>query len=173
MLISKQTASALNEQIGHEFGAMLQYIAIASYFDTEGLPELAHHFSRQADEEREHAMRIVKYVVDADAPLKIPAIEAPRTKFATAEEAVQLSLDWELEVTRQINSLVDLALKQNDHLTKTFLDWFVSEQLEEVSSMDTLLRMIKRAGEAGLMFVESHLARRLHAGAGEGPRSEA
>jgi bacterioferritin B len=112
MLISTKTAAALNEQIGHEFGAMLQYVAIASYFETEGLPELAHHFSRQADEERDHAMRIVKYVVDADAPLKIPSIEAPRTKFKTAEEAVQLSLDWELEVTRQINELVDLTFSE-------------------------------------------------------------
>lgn len=164
MLISQQSADALNEQIGAEFGAMLQYVAISSYFDAEGLPELAHHFALQADEERDHAMRIVKYVVDADAPLRIPVIEAPRAGFASAEEAVQLSLEWEMNVTDRINSLMDLAIEQNEHLTKTFLDWFVSEQLEEVSSMDTLLRMIRRAGESGLMFVESHLARRLHAG---------
>jgi ferritin len=60
-------------------------------------------------------------------------------------------------VTRQINELVDLAIKQNNHVTKNFLDWFVSEQLEEVSSMDTLLRMIKRAGDKGILFVESYL----------------
>ena len=59
------------------------------------------------------------------------------------------------------------AIKQNEHLTRNFLEWFVNEQLEEVSSMDTLLRMIRRAGEQGLMFVESHLARKLHGGAGE------
>lgn len=165
MLISKKTADVLNEQIGLEFGAMLQYVAISSYFDSEGLPELAHHFAVQAQEERDHAMRIVKFVVDADAPLRIPAIEAPRAAFASAEEAVELSLEWEMNVTDRINAIMDLAIKQNEHVTRTFVEWFVTEQLEEVSSMDTLLRMIRRAGEAGLMFVESHLARRLHGGA--------
>ena len=165
MLISDKIAGSLNEQVGHEFGAMLQYVAIASYFDTEGLPELAHHFSRQAQEERDHAMRIVKFIVDADAPLRIPDIPAPQPKFKSAENAVQLSLDWEMKVTEQIHALVDMAIAENDHISKTFLDWFVAEQLEEVSSMDTLLRMIRRAGESGLMFVESHLARRLHGGA--------
>ena len=90
MLISDKIATSLNEQVGHEFGAMLQYVAIASYFDTEGLPELAHHFSLQAQEERDHAMRIVKFITDADAPLRIPAIPAPKPKFKSAENAVQL-----------------------------------------------------------------------------------
>lgn len=164
MLISNRTADALNDQLGLEFGAMLQYVAISSYFDAEGLPELAHHFAVQAQEERDHAMRIVKFIVDADAALRIPAIEAPRSTFASAEEAVQLSLEWEMTVTDRINAIMDLAISENEHLTKTFLDWFVTEQLEEVSSMDTLLRMIRRAGDSGLMFVESHLARRLHGG---------
>ena len=163
MLISREMNSALNEQIGHEFGASLQYVAIASHFDGDGLPELAHHFHRQALEEREHAMRIVKYLVDADAELRIPAIAAPRCDFASAEEAVQLSLEWERTVTKQITALVDLAIRNNDHITKNFLEWFVNEQLEEMASMDNLLRMVRRAGEQGLMFVESHLARRLHA----------
>lgn len=166
-MISKETADALNAQVGHEFGASLQYVAISCYFNQEGLPELAHHFQLQADEERGHAMKIVQYIVDADAPLKIPSIPAPRAGFKSAEEAVQLSLDWELKVTKQINDLMDLAIKQNEHLTRNFLEWFVNEQLEEVSSMDTLLRMIRRAGEQGLMFVESHLARKLHGGAVE------
>jgi ferritin len=167
MMISKETADALNTQVGHEFGASLQYVAISSYFFQEGLPELAHHFQVQADEERAHAMRIVQYIVDADAQLKIPSISAPRAGFKSAEEAVKLSLDWEMKVTEQINGLMDLAIKQNEHLTRNFLEWFVNEQLEEVSSMDTLLRMVRRAGEQGLMFVESYLARKLHGGAVE------
>lgn len=164
-MISKQTVDALNAQVGHEFGASLQYVAISSYFNQEGLPELAHHFQLQADEERAHAMKIVQYIVDADGALKIPAVSVPRAGFKSAEEAVQLSLDWELKVTKQINDLMDLAIKQNDHLTRNFLEWFVNEQLEEVSSMDTLLRMVRRAGDQGLMFVESYLARKLHGGA--------
>jgi ferritin len=167
MLISPKMTAALNEQIGHEFGASIQYVSIAAYFDGEGLPALARHFYKQAEEEREHAMRFVKYAVDADGGIVIPAIPAPKAKFASAEEAVQLSLQWEMTVTKQINELVDQAIKENDHITKNFLEWFVNEQLEEVSSMDTLLRMVRRAGEKGLLFVEHYLATGKH-----GERSE-
>lgn len=162
MMISSDTNAALNEQIGHEFGASLQYVSIASYFEGEGLPALAKHFYRQANEEREHAMRFVKYVLDADGRVEIPAIPAPKCDFGSAEEAVRLSLDWEVEVTRQINAIMDLAIKRNDHMTKNFLEWFISEQREEVSSMDTLLKMVRRAGENGLLFVENYLARGDH-----------
>ena len=159
MLISAEMKAALTEQIGHEFGAMLQYVTIGTYFESEGLPRLAQHFYRQAEEEREHAMRFVRYVVDADGRVEVPAIEAPKSNFNSAEEAVALSLDWEMEVTRQINALVDMAIKRNDHMTKNFLEWFVSEQREEVASMDTLLKMVRRAGESGLLFVENYLSR--------------
>jgi bacterioferritin B len=155
--MSKEINAALNEQIGHEFMASLQYVSIATYFDMDGLPAFARHFYRQAVEERDHAMRFVKFVVDAGGRVEIPAIPPTRSKFSSAEEAVKLSLEQELQVTQQINELVDLAIKQNNHVTKNFLDWFVGEQLEEVSSMDTLLRMIRRAGDKGILFVESYL----------------
>ena len=158
MIISNKMNGSLNEQIGHEFGASIQYVSIAAHFDCEGLPMLARHFYRQSDEERQHAMRIVKYLMDAGGRLEIPEIPAPRSKFSSAEEAVQLSLDWERKVTKQINGLVDIAIKENDHISKNFLEWFVKEQLEEMSSMDTLLRMVQRAGETGLLFVENYLA---------------
>ncbi len=167
MLFSERMNAAINEQIGHEFGASLQYVSIAGYFDRESLPQLARHFYRQAEEERDHAMRFVHYVVDAGGQLRIPAVPAPKADFASAEEAVQLSLDWENTVTQQIGSLVDLALKENDHTSKTFLDWFVTEQLEEVSSMSTLLGMIRRAGQSGLLFVEAYVGRKPASGAAE------
>jgi ferritin len=159
MLISEKMNAALNEQIGHEFGASLQYVAIAAYFDCDNLPELSAHFYRQADEEREHAMRIVNYLVDARGNVVIPAVPAPKSEFASAEEALQLSLDWELTVTKQIDDLVNLALQENDNMTHMFLQWFVGEQLEEVSSMETLLGMIQRAGNQHLLLVEAYLAR--------------
>ncbi len=148
----------LTEQIGHEFAASHQYVAIAAHFDSEGLPTLARHFYKQATEEREHAMRFVKYVVDAGGKVAIPAVPAVKSGFRAAEEAVKLSLDRELTVTKQINGLMDQAIKENDHTTRNMLEWFVAEQLEEVSSMETLLRMVRRAGEAGLLFVENYLA---------------
>jgi ferritin len=157
MLISMELNAAINEQIGHEFGAMLQYVAIASYFDGEALPRLAAHFSRQAEEERDHAMRLVRYITEAGGTVAIPAIPASRSGFATAEEAVQLSLDQEKRVTEQINALMDEAIQENDHAAQIMLQWFVTEQIEEVSSMEALLRMVQRAGEPGLLLVEQLL----------------
>ena len=157
MLISKEMQAKINEQVGNELLASHQYIHIATYFDGEGLPSLAQHFYRQSAEERDHAMRFIKYLVDADAVVKIPSIPAPKAAFKTAEEAVTLALASENRVTRQINTIVDLALKQRDHSSKNMLEWFVNEQREEMSSMDTLLRMVKRAGESGLFFVDNFL----------------
>lgn len=157
MMISKALNAAINEQVGNELGASHQYVAIAVYFDEEGLPALAAHFYKQSAEERDHAMRFVKYLVDAGGAVRIPAIPAPKTAFKNAADAVKLALDSELRVTKQINALVDIAIKDKDHLAKNALEWFVNEQREEVSSMDTLLRMVKRAGEPGLFFVENFL----------------
>lgn len=173
MLMSKDMNGALNEQIGHEFAASMQYVAIAAHFDCEGLPQLAAHFYRQANEEREHAMRFVKFVIDAGGRVEIPAVPAARSAFSSAEEAVQMSLDREMKVTKQINELMDRAIKENDHITRNFLGWFVEEQLEEVSSMDTLLNMVRRAGEKGLLFVENYLAqgKKAHHAGAETPES--
>jgi ferritin len=159
MLISESMCAALNQQIGNEFGAFLQYVAIAAHFDHESLPELAAHFNRQADEERNHAMRFVRYVLDAGGRVGIPSIAAPKNSFATAEEAVNLALEHEVMVTRQINGLVELAVQERDHITENTLRWFVTEQLEEVHSAESLLRVIQRAGEEGLLQVEDYLVR--------------
>lgn len=173
MMISKQMNAAINVQIGNEFAASHQYIAIAGYFDGEGLPALASHFFKQSAEERDHAMRFVRYVLDAGGEVMIPQIPAPRGGFKSAADAVELALDSELRVTKQINEIVDLAIEERDHLSKNALEWFVNEQREEVSSMDTLLRMVKRAGEPGLFFVENFLLQGGLAGAKGGEAEEA
>src|SRR4051812_12705684 len=98
----------LNEQIGREFGASQQYVAIAVYYDAETLPQLAAHFYRQAVEERNHAMMIVQYLLDADEPVSLPGIEAPRTEFADAVAPVALALEQERAVTDQIVALARL-----------------------------------------------------------------
>jgi|SRR5215204_5958545 len=157
-LISEALNARMNEQIGHEFGASLQYVNIAAYFDDAGLPVLTQHFFKQADEEREHAMKFVRYLLDAGGKVAIPAVPAPRSDFASAEEAVGLALEWEYTVTKQINALLDRATSERDYVAHDFLEWFAREQLEEVSSMDTLLKMIRRSGESGLMLVENALA---------------
>jgi len=158
MLISKAMNKQMNEQIGNEFGASLQYVNIAAYFDDAGLTVLRDHFFKQADEERAHAMKFVRYLLDADGMVEIPAIPAPRHSFASAAEAVSLALEWEHTVTKQIHALMERATAEKDYLSHDFLEWFVREQLEEVSSMDMLLKMIERSGESGMMLVENALA---------------
>jgi ferritin len=158
MLISPKMNDLMNAQIGHEFGASLQYVEIAAYCDGAGLPVLTKHFLAQADEEREHAMKFVRYLLDADGSVAIPALKAPRAAFKSVEAAVALALEWEHTVTKQINALLELASKERDYLAHDFLEWFAREQLEECASMDTLLKMVRRAGESQLLQVESALA---------------
>src|SRR5437762_2075917 len=121
MLITDNVNSALNVQIGNEFSASLQYVAIAAHFDSESLPELAAHFYRQSEEERAHAMRFVNYVIDAGGRVEIPAIPTPKCSFSSAVDAVQFALDGEITVTRQINELLDLGVQEKDHITQNFL----------------------------------------------------
>lgn len=158
MLISTTLEQAINDQVGREFGASLQYVSIATYFEREDLPQLAAFFYRQAAEEHMHAMKFVHYVTETGGHVRIPAINAPKDTFASAEEAVKLSLAWEEEVTRQINALMGIAVKESDFISQDFLRWFVTEQLEEISTMSTLLRTVQRAG-GNLLLVEDFLAR--------------
>jgi ferritin len=102
----------------------------------------------------------VKYVLDARGHVAIPAISAPRNQFNSTEEAVRQALEWETVVTSQINDLVKLAIEEADYTTHSFLQWFVNEQLEEVATMDTLLKTVQRAGEDRILHVEEFLARR-------------
>ena len=159
MLISGKLEEALNRQVGREMGASLQYLAIAAHFDRQSLKQLARFFYRQSDEEREHAMKFLRFVIDAGGSVRLPDIPAPRAEFGSASECAKLSLDWEAEVTKQIYDLVDCAHQDKNYIALRFLDWFVTEQLEEVRLMDELLSIIERAGEDHLLLVEDYLAR--------------
>lgn len=156
-LIKPELAAAINAQIGHEFGASLSYLSIAAYFTQQKLKLLAKLFFDQAEEEKQHALKFVHYVIETQGQLQIPAIPAPKPSFDSAEAAVQAALDWEVEVTEQIKRLMDLAASQNDYLAQNFLQWFIDEQLEEVNKMDQLLSVIRRAGEKNLLMVEAYL----------------
>jgi bacterioferritin B len=157
VLISPELAKAFNTQIGHEFGASMQYISIAAHFYQRQLTLLAKLFGEQAEEEKLHAMKFVKYLQDTKGGLQIPAIPAPKATFATAEDAAQTALNWEREVTDQITSLMELAVKQGDYLAQSFLPWFLDEQLEEVVKMERMLGVIKQSGERNLLMVEAYL----------------
>jgi ferritin len=157
MLISPELAAAFNQQIGHEFGAGLQYLSIAGHFQRQQLTLLAKLFFEQAEEEKQHALKFVRYVLDTQGKLEIPAIPAPAPTFASAEAAAQAALTWEQEVTGQIKGLMDLAVSQNDYLAQNFLQSFIDEQLEEVIKMDRLLSVIRRSGENHLLMVEAYI----------------
>lgn len=159
MLASDSLIQALNRQIGNEMGASMLYIAIATHFDSEALPQLAQFFYRQSEEERAHAMRFVKFVLDIEGRVAIPAIPAPRADFASAEDAVEMALESEKAVTEQILELVEEARSEKNYFALRFLDWFVDEQLEEQATMSDLLQVVRRAGPDGLLHVEDHLAR--------------
>ena len=150
---------AVNEQIGYEFAASQQYIAIAAYFDEETLPNLAAHFYRQAVEERNHAMMLVQFLLDADKPVTIPGVTAPRTEFGDAAEPVALALDQERRVTEQIANLLRLAREEGDFVGEEAMHWFLKEQREEVSSMSDVLKLVERALESNILLAEESLAR--------------
>jgi len=162
MLISDKLNEMLNLQIGHEFEASNIYLQIAAFFDSEVLPVTAEFFFRQSQEERDHAMKMLRYILDAGGKLAIPEIPAAPTDVDSAEGALKLALEWELVVTGNVNALMDQALEENDHIAQDFLRWFVTEQLEEVSTMDSLLKVTMRVG-ANLEFLEQYIKNNLPA----------
>jgi ferritin len=153
-----QFSDALNGQIAYEFGASQQYVAIAVHYDGQTLPQFAAHFYRQAVEERNHAMMMVQYLLDADEEVVIPAVAAPQTAFSDIVAPVALALQQEKRVTEQIADLVRLAREEGDLVGEQFLHWFLQEQREEVASMSSLLDVVERSRDNAL-HVEEYLAR--------------
>lgn len=160
MPISKKMADAINSQIGNEFAAHFQYLQIATHFHADGLPQMGAFFDQQSSEEHDHAMRLLHYLRDTGAKVAIPKLAAPKAAYRSSKEAVAQALKQEEEVTAQIDALVDLAIDERDHATRTMLDWFVTEQVEELDTMGELLQIVERAGEANMLLVEEHVRRK-------------
>lgn len=164
MIIKQEVVNAMNAQIQSEFTASAQYIAIAVYFDEEGLPDLAGFFYRQSDEERMHAMKFVRFMLEAGAKPIIPSQPELKNAFDSAADAVGYALTQEMRVTDEINNLVSIAIANQDHTSNQFLQWFVTEQVEEVDSMTTLLQTIKHSA-GNLLLVEEFVRRTMQAAA--------
>ena len=135
----------LNEQIAHEYAAHQQYVACAVYYDAETLPQLARFFYAQALEERDHAMMMVQYLIDADERVVIPGVTAPQVEFEDIVGPVSLALAQEKRVTEQINALAGCARAEGDYTSEQFMQWFIKEQVEEVSKMSDLLAVVRRS----------------------------
>ena len=148
----------LTDQIRNEFAASQQYIAIAVWFDSHDLPQLAKHFYRQAVEERNHAMMMIQWMLDRDIAVSIPSVPDVRNDFADITEPIALALAQEKKVTDQIKTLFATARAEDDALGEQFMLWFLKEQVEEVSSMSTLLTIAQRAGH-DWFDVETFLSR--------------
>ena len=158
MQISKALNKLINEQIAHELIASNQYLQLATYFDGLALRKLSKFFYDQSEEEREHALKFVQYLTEVGGDVRILEIPAADYDVKSAEHAFQMSLDWEQEVTRRINAMMDLAIEEKDYASQAFLQWFVTEQVEEEDSMGTMLQIVQQAGEKNLLMVEAYMA---------------
>jgi ferritin len=155
---SERFADALNAQIGREFAAAHQYLAIAAHYDAETFPRLARFFYKQAEEERGHGMRMVDYLLQTGTPLKLGEIPAPRRDFEDHVAPIQLALEQERRVSVQIGELFQIARETRDTASEIFMQWFVDEQVEEEDAIESLLAVAERVREFPMML-EEFLAR--------------
>lgn len=158
MKIKENVLAALNAQIGMEYEASLKYDALGCYFTSEDLPQLAKFFFKQSTEEREHAHKFVKFILDRDGEVEIPALPASSSRFVSPIEAVRSAQASEQKVSSSIHKLYELACEERDHATAVLLQWFITEQVEEEATMKQMLRFVERGKESGMMTVEDYLA---------------
>jgi ferritin len=137
----------LREHIGYEFTASQQYIAIAVYYDTAELPELAKRFYAQAVEERNHAMMMVKYLIEKNIAVPIPGVHPVVNRFDGPRAPIALAFEQEKRLGDRVTALARAARDEGDYIGEQFMQWFLKEQVEEVALMDTLLTVAERAGD--------------------------
>jgi ferritin len=166
-MLSSAMEKALNNQINKELYSSYYYYAMAAYLDNEGLDGMANFMKAQALEETTHAQKFYDYICERGGRVVLEAIDKPPVDFESPRKIFELSLEHEQYVTSLINDLVALALKENDFATKTFLDWFVTEQVEEEASMDNIVNKFKILGDSGhgLLMLDAQLGARTPAAA--------
>ena len=151
---SERLVAALNEQVGREFAAAHQYVAIGAYYDTQTFPQLAKFFYAQADDERKHAMKMVNYLLESGGQLDLGQVPAPRGTFSDHVEPIAVALEQERGNTVAIGKLFDTARETRDHASEVFLQWFVEEQVEEEATMESLLQVAERVRDFPMMLEE-------------------
>ena len=163
MMISKAMNDLLNKQVSVEFAAAHKYLAMCCQFDALGLKVLRKRFFQQYEEECAHAIKILNYVLEVGGTAAVEGVAKPKGGYKTVESIVEAAVEGELEVTRLINELVALAEKENDYATRSFLTWFVDEQVEEVASMSDLLRLVQLS-KGNYLQVETRIRHDMMAG---------
>ena len=161
-MLSKAMEKALNEQINKEMYSSYFYLAMAAYLSEQFLDGFAKFFEIQSQEEMGHAMKIYKQVNERGGRVVLEKIDKPQTDYKDVEEVFNLTLEHERLVTKSIHNLVDLAIAENDHASKGFLDWFVKEQVEEEATMENWVAKIKMVGTKGqaLLMLDAHAGKR-------------
>ena len=155
---SERFAAAINEQVGREFAAAHQYVSIGTHYEDQTFPRLAELFYEQAEEERGHAMKMVKYMLDTNCKVDLGTVAAPTNHFTNHLDPIKLALEQERKVTVQISELFEIARETRDYTSEQFMQWFLEEQVEEEASMGDLLAVAERTRSVP-MLLEEYLAR--------------
>jgi len=163
-MLSKKLLDALNEQINKEMYSAYLYMSMSAHCTNIGLPGFANWFMVQYKEEMEHAMKIFDYINNQSGRVKLKTIEEPQSTFKDAMDMFQKTLEHEQFITKSINELVDLAFKERDHATQIFLQWFVTEQIEEEGNDNDIIAKLKLAGDKGngLFMIDKELGARVY-----------
>jgi ferritin len=166
-MLSKTIQSAINDQIKHEFFASHLYLAMSAHFETINLPGFASWMRLQSDEERGHAMKFFDYINDREGSVELQAIDQPPGEFQSPLDVFQQALDHERRVSALIHRIYELAVRENDYPTQTFLQWFINEQVEEEKSASQIIEQLKLTGgnSAALLMLDREMAARGSGGA--------
>ena len=153
-MIGKKIEKAFNEQINAELYSAYLYLSMQSYFEAEGLDGFANWMHVQFQEEQAHAMKLYDHINERGGRVTLTAIEAPETSWDSPLAAFEHVCEHEAKVTGLINALVNLAVEEKDHASEIFLQWFVTEQVEEEKSAgDVTVQLKMMAGAPGGIFM--------------------
>jgi len=161
-MLSKTMEKALNDQINKEMFSSYLYLAMSAYLSTQYLEGFAKFFKVQSQEEMNHAMKLFGYINERGGQVVLDKLDKPQTNYKDIEEIFTQTLEHEKFITKSIHELVELAIQEKDHASKSFLDWYVNEQVEEEANMDNWLAKIKMVGNKGqaLIMMDVHAGQR-------------
>ncbi len=161
-MISQKMADAINKQINNEMYSAYLYMAMSANSSNMGLNGFATWFMVQYHEEMFHAMKQYNYLLDQSAVVHLQAIKEPPKTFANAKEMFEKTLEHEKFVTKSINEIADLAMAEKDHGTYQFIQWYVTEQIEEEKNDNEILQKLKLGGDSGpgLFMIDEQLGAR-------------
>lgn len=161
-MLKETIQDALNKHIVEEAYSAYLYLSMSAYFEDQDLPGMASWMRVQAQEELVHVGKFYAYINDRDGRVRLGAIAGPPVEWKSALEVFQQGYEHECKISRLINNLVDLARKESDHSTENFLQWFVTEQVEEEATAKAIVGQLKRIGDSGngLYMLDRELAAR-------------